>query len=352
MKKIQLFMLALCALVSMAFTAPAKVVGYFPYWAQYSQFYPKDVRFQTVSHIHYASLSPSSDGSLAFADEGDKANFEDLAKLSSANGVKLVAVIGGMEAETNLRAIAADARLRSRFAEQAKQWVAQYGLAGVELDWQNLAAGEGEQFASLLGELREALGEEAVLSAAVYPLASADAYPVLALNKLSYVTVFLGDQMSDSESSLKPNLSGQDLRKALDGLVRKGVDSKLLVPVMLLYGKSFAGATGLGSSHQGIGSGSDGILPWRELMEKFDTPQYQVSFDEASLSEVAVSSSEAIVFTGIPSVQAMAKTVKTEGFGGLAFYDLSQDHGEPMVSLLVTAGKVLRPDADYKKKKR
>ncbi len=352
MKKMQLFMLALCALASMAFSAQAKVVGYFPYWAQYSQFYPKDVRFQTVTHIHYASLSPASDGSLAFADEGDKGNFEELAKLSTANGVKLVAVVGGMEAEANLRAIATDARLRARFAGQVKQWVSQYGLAGVELDWQNLAAGEGEHFAALLGELRETLGDDAVISAAIYPLASADAYPVSALNKLSYVSVFLGDQMNDSESSLKPNLSGRDLQKALGALEEKGVDSKLLVPVMLLYGKSFAGATGLGSSHQGIGSGSDGFLPWRELMEKFDTPQYQVSFDEASLSEVAVSSSEAIVFTGIPSVQAMAKAVQAKQYGGVAFYDLSQDHGEPLVSLLVTAGKVLRPEVDYKKKKR
>ena len=49
--------------------AADKVVGYFPYWSQYSQFYPKDIRYNTVTNVHYSFIVPGEDGSLSFADE-------------------------------------------------------------------------------------------------------------------------------------------------------------------------------------------------------------------------------------------------------------------------------------------
>jgi len=58
-----------------------------------------------------------------------------------------------------------------------------------------------------------------------------------------------------------------------------------------------------------------------------------------------------VVFNGIPSMQAMAKTVKDNGYGGIAAFDLSGDHKEPVVSLLVSIGQVLRPEVNYKRKK-
>ena len=87
-------------------------------------------------------------------------------------------------------------------------------------------------------------------------------------------------------------------------------------------------------------------------MTKFDSPDYKVSFDEATKSEVAVSDMESIVFMGIPSVKALSEVVKNNGYAGVAAYDLSQDHHEPLVSLLVTIGLELRPDVNYKSKKK
>ena len=55
---------------------------------------------------------------------------------------------------------------------------------------------------------------------------------------------------------------------------------------------------------------------------------------------------------GIRSVKALAETVKSEGYAGVAAYDLSEDHTEPIVSLMVTIGLELRPDVDYKAKKK
>ena len=47
-------------------------------------------------------------------------------------------------------------------------------------------------------------------------------------------------------------------------------------------------------------------------------------------------------------MKAVAQQVKSEGMAGVAVYDLSQDHHEPIVSLLVTIGLQLRPEVNYK----
>ena len=149
-------------------------------------------------------------------------------------------------------------------------------------------------------------------------------------------------------SSQGGKIIAETLEKAADA----GIQKSLLVPVVYFYGKSFLGATGFGSSHQGTGSGNEGYLPYKELMSKFDTPDYKVSFDSDSQSEIAVSKEEAIVFMGIPSVKAVAVNVKNNGYAGVAVYDVSQDHHEPIVSVLVTIGLELRPGVNYKAAKK
>lgn len=337
-------------MTTIANAAADKVVGYFPYWSQYSQFAPKDIRYNMVTHIHYVSLSPASDGSLAFADENDVENFKELAKLSSENNVKLIVSVGGMEQEATLAEIAASDELRSTFVSNVSSWLAENNAAGLELDWQNLTTENAENFAKMVAALKEGLGDKIVSVTAYLP--AVEAYSAEALNQADYVTVFVPDQMTEVVSELKPNQSTAVFEEAMNALTSKGVDKDKLVPVVLFYGKSFAGAKGLGDAQSGIGSGNEGLISYKELMTKFDSPDYKVSFDEATKSEVAVSDMESIVFMGIPSVKALSEVVKNNGYAGVAAYDLSQDHHEPLVSLLVTIGLELRPDVNYKSKKK
>ena len=251
--------------------------------------------------------------------------------------------------EGNLKAIAEDDSKLSAFCDAAAEWVEKYNLGGVELDWQNATADDAAALGKLVGALKSKLSSKEV--AVLTYSSSMDAYSD-ALNQADYVVMMVGDQMSESESSVKPNLSKQDIEGAVSSLAGKGVSKDKIVPVVTLYGKSFAGASGLGSSHQGIGSGNEGFIPYKELMKMFEAPDYKVSFDEASASEVAVSDGETIVFSGIPSLKAICGMVKDEGLAGIAAYDLSQDHKESIVSLMVTIGLQLRPGVDYSGKKK
>lgn len=332
---------------AMANAAADKVVGFYPYWSQYSQFYAKDIRYNTVTDIHYVGLVPGEDGSVAFADEYDAENFKNLAQMSKENNVKLIVSVGGNEAEGNLKAIATSEELLSTFVSNVGSWISANGGDGVELDWQNLTADDAEDYAKMVNALVDGLSGS-VVTAVIYPAVGMDAYKADALNRLAYVDVFMADQMTEENSEVVPNQGATSVKEALSSVADAGVNSELLVPVIFLYGKTWAGAQGLGTSHQGTGSGDEGYVTYAELMNKFDTPDYKVTFDEATQSEVAVSKDETIVFMGIPSVKAVAKQVKADGMGGVAVYDLHQDHFEPIVSLLVTIGLELRPQVNYK----
>ena len=346
--------IALALTLGMAVSAQAaadKIVGYYPYWSQYSQFYPKDIRYNLVTNIHYANLVPSEDGSVAFADENDAENFKELVRLTKENNVKLVVSVGGAEAEGTLKTIATSEEVLPTFVSNLSSWISTNGGDGVELDWQNLTGEDAEAYAKMVSALVDGMSGS-IVTAAVYPDGGLDGYTAEALNRLTYVDVFMADKMTEESSTLVPNQGAEIVQQALNAVAEKGVQKDLLVPVIYLYGKSFMGATGFGSAHQGTGSGNEGYLSYAELMGKFNTPDYKVTFDESSKSELAVSASEASVFMGIPSVKAVAEQVKGDGMGGVAVYDLSQDHHEPIVSLLVTIGLQIRPDMDYKPKKK
>jgi len=336
---------------AMANAAADKVVGFYPYWSQYSQFYAKDIRYNTVTDIHYIGLAPAEDGSVAFADEYDADNFKNLVQMSKDNNVKLIVSVGGIEAEGNLKAIASSDELLSTFVSNVSSWLSANGGDGIELDWQNATAEDAEDYAKMVNALVDGLSGSTV-TAVIYPAAGMDAYKADALNRLAYVDVFMADQMTEESSEVVPNQGATSVKETLSSVSGAGVNADLLVPVLFLYGKSWIGAKGLGTSHQGTGSGDEGILSYAELMNKFDTPEYKVTFDEASQSEVAVSDAETIVFMGIPSVKAVAKQVKADGMGGVAVYSLHQDHFEPIVSLLVTIGLELRPQVNYKPAKK
>ena len=149
--KLKLFVTTLAvACVAMSQAAADKVIGYFPYWSQYSQFYPKDIRYNTVTHIHYSSLMPAEDGSLAFPDENDAPNYDSLAAMCAANNVQLVVSVGGMEAEGNLKAIASSEELLPKFVSNVKDWVSSHNAKGVELDWQNITAEDAADYAKMV----------------------------------------------------------------------------------------------------------------------------------------------------------------------------------------------------------
>ncbi len=341
------FIFPILASAALLIAAEPRIIGYYPYWAQYAGFAPKDIRQKVVTHVHYGYFVPSEDGSIALNDPADQPNFDGLVALNKEGKIKLVFSIGGPGNAEAMQAVAGANRAAFVASIAAKLKVT--GAFGIEIDWLPDASAQAD-YAALLSELNAAIGSASLAVTLPWNSTVAEQIPADALQNVDYATVHATDLMDDSKTSLEPNASFPVTEAALSMWVGKGVPADKLVPVIPFYGRSFAGAQGLGTSFTGPGTGNEGILSYKEIMEKLEGTSYKVTFDEASKSEVAVSKDETIVFTGIPSAKAVAELVKAKSYGGIAAYDLSGDFTHWKISLMVTVGVVLRPGVDYKKK--
>jgi len=326
--------------------AQNRVIAYFPHWAQYSQFTPKDVRYDFVTDIRYGYLNPSG-SDLLFADESDKENFLALVSQTKAAKVKLTVAVGGLGSEAAMK----EACESKKLSEAVKKFQNEYGVNSFELDGGAISA---EDLPKLLKQAADLANAGTTISIAIPGTESlSSAVSGADLSKIDNFSLWFTDEASANDTQVKPNSNTNNNIKILAAFASAGVPKNKLVPIIPFYGRTFYKANGLGSSHQGTGSGNDGVLQYKEIMEKFNKKDaYSVSFDESSKSEVAVSNNETIVFNGIPSVKAMTEAVKSNGYGGVAAFDISGDRKEPIVSLLVTIGQILRPEIDYKKKKK
>jgi GH18 family chitinase len=341
MKKRMLFLVLLLAC---SLFAQNRVIAYFPHWAQYSQFTPQDVRYNFLTDIRYGYVTPSG-SELLFADESDKENFLALVSRAKAAKVKLTVAVGGLGSEEAMK----EAYGSKDLTEAVKKFQKEYGVDAFELDGGAIST---EDLPKLLQQATSLANAGFAVSVAVPGIESlASAISGIDFSKIDNFSLWFTDEATAGDSQVKPNSNTGNNIKILAAFASAGVPKNKLVPIIPFYGKTFYKAKDLGSSHEGAGSGNDGVLPYKDIMEKFSKKDaYSVYFDESSKSEVAVSESETIVFNGIPSVKAMTEAVKANGYGGVAAFDISGDHKEAIISLLVTIGQVLRPEIDYKKK--
>jgi GH18 family chitinase len=342
--------IATLAVAATLWAGDGRVAGYFPYWLQYSQFTPDDVRYEFLTEIRYVSMVPSESGELALADDTDAPNLEKLAALADKNKVDLIISVGGAGNEDAMRGLGASDDAMSGFVSSAKETLDKYKADGIELDWVPEEKSDYETFKKIVKALSD--GGVAVSANLNSDASNASSYGSEVFDALSSASIYFTDQMNEEVGSVAPNANLKQAKETMEAYVSAGLSANKLVPIIPMYGKSFYKAQGLGSKFEGVGSGNEGVLSYKDLMKAFDGPDYKVTFDEESWSEVAVSSTETVVFNGIPSFREFAKFIKEAGFGGVALYDLSGDHKEPIVSLLVTVGLVLRPDVNYQSQKK
>ncbi len=117
-----------------------RIVGYMPSWAGDAN----TIQYNKLSHINYAFALPSSDGSIKAIDNPSK--LQTIVSKAHAQGVKVLIAIGGwsengVPLDPTFEALAGNATSRARFVTAAMNIVNQYGLDGVDIDWEYPDAG-------------------------------------------------------------------------------------------------------------------------------------------------------------------------------------------------------------------
>ena len=109
-----------------------RVVGYLPSWAGAVN----QVQFSKLTHVNYSFLLPNSNGSLQAIDNPSK--LQSLVSTGHAAGVKVLIAVGGWNNgnDNNFESLAANASSRTSFTNNILNFINQYNLDGVDIDWE------------------------------------------------------------------------------------------------------------------------------------------------------------------------------------------------------------------------
>ena len=118
------------------------------------------VDFSSLTHIIYTSVSVNSDGSLDIPEDTDEETLEDLVDYAQAAGIKVGVSLGNGN-DSNFNTIAESSDKTSDFVAAVEDFIDDYELDGIEVNWQTIDDDdESDNLEELLDELEEQLSED------------------------------------------------------------------------------------------------------------------------------------------------------------------------------------------------
>ena len=146
-----LLLVLVCTIISVA---QFKTVGYVPSWAGS----PADIQYSKLTHINYAFIRPTTTGGLTAVDQ--PAKLQDIVSRAHAASVKVGIAVGGWSDLNNqdFESMAANSTYRNNFVNNIVNLINQYGLDGVDIDWEYPTGGNNPaNFNTLMGQLSTAM---------------------------------------------------------------------------------------------------------------------------------------------------------------------------------------------------
>ncbi|KAF1812394.1 glycoside hydrolase [Eremomyces bilateralis CBS 781.70] len=330
---------------------------YYPNWHVYSERPPSNLNFSVISHAFYAFAWVKPDGSIYLSDEwaddqmevdGEKGALRAFGALKRRHNIlKVVLSIGGGgKGSEPFAAVAADPTARETFARSARALVDQYGLDGIDIDWEHPSDHQqGINYLHLLAALRRYLPAPQFMLTSALPagqwalqhidLAQAAQYLDL-INVMTYD--YSGpwvDRTGHHAQLCSPSRPHNDAAKisgqsAVQYLRSRGVPvSKILFGVPT-YGRSFLGAKKVGDRYKGCG-GNEGTHDYRDLPLQGS----QESTDNQTGSAYCVGKEGFVSYDNPQTVAMKGQFVKQNGLAGLFYWTGTADSRDDKRSLVL-----------------
>jgi GH18 family chitinase len=251
---------------------------------------PGIIPFDQLTHINFAFLIPNADGSFQPFLSGWKV--EEVIRLAHENGVKVLISVGGWGWDQQFEAVAADPALRSLFVQNLISVVESYQFDGVDMDWEYPDAGPSAQnFLALMQELRAALPEGMLLTAAVAAVGEHGlGVPVESFELMDFINLMVYDGGGELHASM------DYARASIDFWQGRGLPSEKTVLGVPFYARPTETAY------------------WRIVKD----------FPEAAQLDVFDYYGTTINYNGIPTIQAKTR-LALEQASGIMFWRLEND---------------------------
>ncbi|KAK0733988.1 glycoside hydrolase family 18 protein [Lasiosphaeria miniovina] len=341
---------------------------YFTNWGIYGANYqPQQLPASQITHVLYAFADIASDGEVktsdsyadlqkhyptdSWNDQGNNAYgcVKQLYILKKKNrNMKVLLSIGGWTYSPKFPPVAATESGRQRFCSSTVKLIQDWGLDGMDIDWEYPAnAAEAQNFVLLLQTCRQALDGYAAQHAPGYHFlitiaapAGAQHYNIMDLpgmdpwidawHLMAYDYAGSWDLTSGHQSNIfangnNPQSTKFSTEQAVRDYLVRGIPANKIVMGLPLYGRSFEATPGLGQPYNGIGAGSiqSGVWLYRDLpragaQEMFDdVAKASYSYDQGN--------KELITYDTVTSAVTKAQYLVKRGLGGAVFWEASGD---------------------------
>lgn len=266
------------------------VLGFYASWS------PPTVRYDKITHLMYAFLTPGGSGDISGSVPGN------IISEAHSNGVKVIASIGGSNNSSGYPSLAASSSGRSAFANACKS-IVNGGADGVDIDWEFPANGEDSaNLTLLLKAVRNAIGPTKLISIELAPNDEKGKWvSKSALDIADYYSVMAFDFTGDFPGS--PVGQPSSYQQSVIGIYywwrNRGVTQSKVVLGVPFYGKNFdAGGTAV--DYKDIMSANPGLPP--------DADQIGKTW-----------------FNGVTTMTKKATYVAQNGYGGIMIWQLDGD---------------------------
>ncbi|MBV0923683.1 glycoside hydrolase family 18 protein [Halomicroarcula limicola] len=361
---------------------PKTMVGIYPSWSRYERGYlPGDVPLDRITHLQYAYLTITEDGSVDYADRyGDTRNLTAFRERKRAHpDTKMLLSVGGFFASEYYSNAALDGTRRARFARTAVAFLREYDFDGLDLDWQYPSGGnpnaftrEGDvsRFTLLLSEVRRQLdaagGEddkeyELSISASINPQFTENldvgefADLVDRVNVMAYDYAGPWDELTGFTAPLYnpfPDSVPDNpfyVANAMTTWKRQPIDSSKLSLGFAAYGRAFSGVSaqnqGFDQPFEGTPPGTypgegEGAYDYWDIEANF-TPEegYESHWHGDAAAPFRYSAVDGVFLTydDERSVAEKARYVADEGFGGMTMWDFNGDRDRVLLDSATSA---------------
>jgi len=358
--------LALSPIVAAQPASPEfRVVAYVAGWSMPAVIHP-----EKLTHINFA-FAQIDGGEAVFRDPNAAAALKSLLALKKQNPkLKVIISVGGWEADGFSDAALSD-ESRTKFAESALTLLRQHHADGIDLDWEYPGQGvagikfrpeDKENFTRLLRTLRERLDAASTADGRsgadryTLTIASADReyFEHTEMDRLHVYLDWINVMSYDFFNSLTPTTghhaglyasefaapADRNADASIHQHLAAGIPARKLVLGVAFYGRAFAGVQ---PAHDGLNQPYghfEGAPSYAELVEKWIGHDCCVChWDERAKAPFLwnETSRTFISYDDPQSIREKADYVRSKGLGGMMFWELSQDHNDELLDVIVTA---------------
>ncbi|HMU09360.1 MAG TPA: glycoside hydrolase family 18 protein [Ferruginibacter sp.] len=307
----------------------------------------KQYPINKLTHIIYSFLKIQND-TLSFHNEDQRNNLQQLVELKKIQpGLKIMVSIGGWGGCSFCSDLFAAAAQRQNFARTTVALFKQYGIDGLDLDWEYPAiegypghkydAADKNNFTELIKALRQEMGNDYLLTFAAggfvkYLEQSVDWDAVMPLvdfvNLMTYDLVGGYATVTGHHTLLQDYMPNQEsASKCVNWLLNKKVSAGKIIIGAAMYARVWENVPDINHGLYQPGKFKRGVA-FSDFTNYFsDTSGYTYYWDKKAQAPYQYNQAQQLfaTFDDRRSVKAKTKFIRKRKLGGIMFWELAQD---------------------------